>query len=163
MSIVRMARRSPVLLGLGGSLLALGLAIAWWLGSPLFVRSSLVEPPATLGQPVARGEFNQIDALHRGAGFAVIARDGSGTPTLRFEQFSVTNGPDLYVYLARSASPRSSSEVVDGGLEVGRLKAPAGEFGYDLAADLNLGEYRSVVVYCKAFSTIFSVATLAET
>ncbi len=42
-------------------------------------------------------------------------------------------------------------------------EAPAGEFGYDLAADLNLGEYRSVVVYCKAFSTIFSVATLAET
>ena len=41
------------------------------------------------------------------------------------------------------------------------LKGNIGSQNYELPADLDLARFRSVVIYCKRFSTVFSTAELA--
>ena len=50
-----------------------------------------------------------------------------GVYTLRLEDFSVRNGPDLFVYLSPDAAG-----YTDDALELGRLKATDGSFNYEL-------------------------------
>jgi hypothetical protein len=152
-------RRRVVVSAVAVAVLALA-AIAWFLVSPLFIRTSLVEAPAAgVGTPVARGAFNEIDVVHKGRGDAVLARAPDGRLVVQLQDFSVTNGPDLHVFLSRHASPTSDAEVKDGVL-LGKLKASDGAFSYETQEALDPAQFKSVVIHCVAFRTIFSVATL---
>jgi hypothetical protein len=80
---------------------------------------------------------------------------------LRLEDFNAKNGPDLFVGLSGHAMPRSSDEVHQSGyLELARLKANQGNQNYELPADFDLSQYKSVVIYCRAFNVVFSSAEL---
>ena len=164
-------------------LLAVGLPVAWYLGSPLFIRTSLVEPPPSAGAPspaqvstaaptaVAptstspapeptsgperRGTFVGADEFHFGSGTARLIETAPGTWTLRFEGFSVRNGPDLYVYLSPDAAG-----YVDGAVELGTLQATDGDFNTDIPAGTDIDAVRSVVIWCKQFAVQFAVAEL---
>jgi hypothetical protein len=110
---------------------------------------------------VARGTFGEVDAIHKGEGQAVLTRLSDGRYSLRFEAFRVTNGPDLYVYLSGHPAPRSSAhlhQIAD--LEVATLKGNVGDQAYDLPAGFDPTRFKSVVVYCKRFTTVFSTAEL---
>lgn len=157
--------------------------IAWYLGSPLFIRSSLAEPaPAVVPGPTAEsmasqepvpsdapapsgdieapegtrtGSFVGADEFHFGSGTALLIETAPGEWIVRFEDFSVRNGPDLFVYL----SPDSDG-YVDGAIELGPLKATDGSFNTAVPAATNVGEMRSVVIWCKQFAVQFAVAAL---
>ena len=147
-----------------GALLAAAvvLAVGWFLVSPLFIRSTLVEAPKTARvAPIGKGSFNEIDVVHKGRGTATVSRLPDGRLHVQLDDFSVTNGPDLYVYLSKHAAPGGHAQVVDDGVRVGKLKAPEGAFGYETEAAVDPADVKSVVIYCYAFRTIFSVATLA--
>ena len=185
------ARRHP---GRTSALVAAALAVAvpvgWYLGSPIFIRTSLVEPAPIVAeaspvasfaaaqasptpdadrsaQPptasptpvaavvVARGSFSGSDEFHFGRGTASLIEVQPGRYHLRFEDFSVRNGPDLYVYLSPDPNGYAS-----GALELGRLKATDGNFGYDLPAGIDLGRFASAVIWCKQFSHLFATAPL---
>jgi len=137
--------------------LVVGLPVTWYLGSPLVVRTELVEPTggATTGTVLASGTFVGADEFHTGSGRAKIVEVEGGTLALRFDDFSVRNGPDLYVFL--SPSPDG---YADGALELGTLKATDGAFGYDIPSGMEIGGYRSVVIWCKAFAVQFAHASL---
>jgi hypothetical protein len=170
------------------TILALG-ATAWYLASPLFIRTTLVEKPpfeigpragnatasprpastavaeaagseAAVAQVLASGDFSDRDNVHRGRGQALVARAPGGDLLLRFENFSVTNGPDLHVLLSTAERPTTHDEVYDG-VYVGKLKASEGAFHYELPPGTDLQGLRSVVVYCVPFRTIFTSAPLA--
>ena len=192
------ARRHPRASAmLAAGVLAVTVPIGWYLGSPLFVRTSLVEarptvavasspplpsrspapsavasasptapPPSSSVVPptpssptplapitLATGEFSGTDDFHFGRGTASIVQVGPTRYHLRLEDFSVRNGPDLYVYLSRSAN----GSAIDG-LELGRLKATDGSFGYDLPAGVDPGDFASAIIWCKQFSHLFAVA-----
>ncbi len=108
----------------------------------------------------AQGRFRDSDMLHRGSGDAMIYRRADGSLLLRLDNFRVTAGPDLYVYLTRHATPENSKDVKKGFLTVARLKANAGTQDYDLPAGTSLAEFGSVVVYCQVFGVLFSAAPL---
>lgn len=192
------ARRHPGRSAAVGVLaLAIGLPVGWYLGSPLFIRTELVEPapaaltgstaptpplsrdvpansappaavtpepstaPTTVPTPfapsvVVAGEFHGADEFHFGQGSASILETRPGAFTLRFEKFSVRNGPDLFVYL----SPEATG-YADGAVELGRLKATDGAFGYELPDGLDPSDFASAVIWCKQFSVQFAVAPLA--
>lgn len=42
------------------------------------------------------GGFTEVDRIHKGSGKAILVSRGN-EKVLRFEDFQVTNGPDLYV------------------------------------------------------------------
>lgn len=119
-------------------------------------------PAATTDQPVllAQGAFADADAVHQGSGSAGIYRVADGGQILRLEDLRVTNGPDLRIVLARSASPQSSADVRDDYFDLGPLKGNIGNQNYEIPAEVDLSRYGSVVVWCKAFKVLFSAAPL---
>ena len=162
-------RRRAVLGPLGLGLLVVAAAvlagIAWYLVSPLFVdrRVSEATPPDVGAALVAtrRGSLGVVDAIHRGEGQATFYRRPDGTTVLRLEGFRVTNGPDLYVYLSGHPAPRNGAELHQApDYEVAVLKGNVGDQGYELPADWDLAGVKSVVIYCKRFTTVFSTAEL---
>lgn len=163
---LRLPRTRRALLLLAAPFALAGVAVAGYLVSPLFIRPTLVETPqmAQGERLLARGTFDQKDAVHKGSGTALLVRAPDGKVTVRFEDFSVTNGPDLFVYLSGHPRPANARELHQDGLDLnlGRLKAPMGAFAYDIPDDVDLTKVRSVNVYCRAFSTMFSSAELRE-
>lgn len=125
---------------------------------------TIVTPAAVMpDEPVAlsSGAFVGIDAIHSGSGQATIYVLPDGERLLRFTEFEVTNGPDLFVYLSAHPAPRSSAELHEGGaVELGVLKGNIGSQNYVLPSNLAVDTYQSVVIYCKQFSVIFSTAEL---
>jgi len=155
----------PWFVGGPGFLAAIVVAavVANYLGADYFKRTRLdeVDPlagipsaPADSGAVVAEGEFRGADAGHRGSGNARIIRDASGGLVLRLEDFSVTNGPDLFVVLS------SEDGYTDGALNLGDLKATDGNFNYDIPAGTDISKFTSVVVWCRQFDVDFAIATL---
>lgn len=123
--------------------------------------------PVAFGAPptqpvfIATGKFAGTDDVHKGEGRAVIVQLPTGQRFLRFEEFKVTNGPDLYVYLSGHSSPRNRAQLHDGGaFEIGVLKGNIGNQNYELPATVDPTKYRSVVIYCKRFSVLFASAEL---
>jgi hypothetical protein len=162
-----LARKTLVMVG--APFVLVGLAAAWILISPLFIRPTLVEDSPLVAQPaatnatiLARGEFDTKDTVHRGSGRAVLARTPEGKTIVRFEDFSVTNGPDLFVILSAHPRPNNSEELHQGGADInlGPLKAPQGAFSYEIPSDVDLSNVKSVAIYCRAFRVMFSSAEL---
>lgn len=200
------ARRHP---GRSGIVLAMALVVGapltWYLASPIFIRTALIEPAPVVAAPVvaaaptptpsptppateapttgpdatpgptpistppptpepttfqattlASGSFTGTDDFHFGNGTASIIETSPGRYHIRLEDFSVRNGPDLFVYLSPSADGYAK-----GALEVGKLKATDGSFGYDLPAGTDPSTFRSAIIWCKQFSHLFAVAPFA--
>jgi hypothetical protein len=132
------------------------LALGWGLSVP----STAVAQP---GQSVilAIGQWQDIDSFHQTQGKAILVRIPDGRRFIRFEDFRVTNGPDLYVYLSGHPSPRTATQLHEGAaFEVARLKGNIGSQNYELPADLDLSKFKSVAIYCKRFSVMFGSAQL---
>lgn len=94
------------------------------------------------------------DGIHNAQGSARILKLEDGSAVLRLEDFRVTNGPDLYVYLS---TDKGASDYVD----LGRLKAKAGNQNYELPSSVDLSKHDNVVIWCKAFSVYFGGAQQA--
>ena len=110
---------------------------------------------------LSSGNFMDFDSFHRGSGEATIYRGPDGSHVLRFEDLDVTNGPDLRVILTPFANPEVPRDFkVSGYIELGRLKGNRGNQNYLIPNDVDVSIYRSVIIYCKPFSVIFSVASL---
>ncbi|MDE2780816.1 MAG: DM13 domain-containing protein [Chloroflexota bacterium] len=126
----------------------------------------MVEPmPEMTVQPVAlaSGSFRDADSFHRGSGTATIYQVPDGGHVLRFEDFMVTNGPDLRVLLAEPGDPMSRDELQSGGYtHLAKLKGNIGNQNYEIPADIDLSEQNSVIIYCMPFHVIFSVAPLEK-
>jgi hypothetical protein len=69
-----------------------------------------------------------------------------------------TNGPDLVVVL--STDPEGSRGSVSSGLTLGELKANNGNQNYAIPDGTDVSAYRSVIIYCKSFPTVFAYASL---
>ena len=168
-----LVRGSPATPGEIGLLLTVALAVAlpvgYYLASPIWIRTELIEPepaaevvstrspapsaPTAIVEPspsraepelteapqasdaqptpflartIATGTFHGTDDFHFGRG-PPDRRNGSWHYVLRFDDFSVRNGPDLYVYLSpdRAGYGRAhSSWEAQGDRRRLRLRAP---------------------------------------
>ena len=124
------------------------------------------EPTTTAAQeasgPVALsiGDFRDADDFHQGSGTATVYELEDGSRFLRFEDFEVTNGPALRVYLVAHPDPTTNDQVTADYVDLGELKGNIGNQNYEIPADVDLDRYRSVVIWCEPFAVIFSVASL---
>src|SRR6266550_2521190 len=161
--VMRSPRRTAVVVA-AAAIVLLALLLAWYLVAPLFLTQAVSEsaPAARAQSRLAAGRFGVIDGIHKGEGAATLVRLLDGQTVLRLEDdFRVTNGPDLYVYLSGSAAPRTSAALHGtGAFEVAQLKGNMGGQNYALPDDLDLTRFRSVVIYCRRFTTVFSTAQL---
>jgi hypothetical protein len=121
------------------------------------VPEASARPTATawLAAAPRSGTFQGTDDFHFGRGTATLMETAPGEWTIRLDDFSVRNGPDLFVYL----SP-SKRDYADGALEVAKLKATDGSFNVPLPDGADPTDMRSVLIWCKQFSHLFAWATL---
>lgn len=103
---------------------------------------------------LASGEFEDADDLHQGTGTATVYELEDGSHVLRFEDFEVTNGPDLHVFLI----PQDGD--MEGYVDLGSLKGNIGNQNYDIPADVDVSDFGSVLIYCVPFSVEFATASL---
>jgi hypothetical protein len=171
---VRTFAGHPRRIAAASGLLVLGLAAFWYLASPLWIRTTRNEAlptaraaptatatsaaTATPAAPVTlrRGELQYVDNIHNGKG-PVLLVDVGGTRYVRFEDVMITNAPDIHIYLSRDSGGR----YVDANtLYLGPLKATNGSFNYEVPSNVDPAQFRSVVVWCRAFATLITWADL---
>ena len=129
------------------------------------VGETVTEPMLVEAEPVAvkRGSFRDADSFHRGSGEASIYALPDGSLLLRLASFEVTNGPDLRVLLSAHPSPASRDDLEGAGyVEVAKLKGNIGDQNYTIDSSEAIEGQRSVVIYCKPFHVVFSVAELND-
>lgn len=108
---------------------------------------------------LGRGEFGQIDPIHGASGTATIYDLPDGQRVLRLEDFRSTNGPELHVILTTGTEESTFADVGDY-IDLGHLKGNVGNQNYMIGADVDLAPIKAVVIYCKPFRVVFSVASL---
>lgn len=143
-------------------IVAVGVGIYY--GRYYFIRTEVKEDipteMKTLSRQVRAGNFTEIDFIHKGSGAAKILENEGGHKLLRFENFEVTNGPDLYVYLSKSTEPTGDIKDLGDFINLGRLKGNVGDQNYEIAADQNIDGYNTVVIWCQKFGVLFSYAVM---
>jgi hypothetical protein len=124
--------------------------------------ASVVEENRAAATPMtlASGMFHSN--AHETIGNATILSLPDGRRILRLTNFSTSNGPDVRVYLVAASDVTDDETVKQAGfVELGPMKGNKGDQNYDVPADLDLGRYRTVTIWCKRFSVNFGSAPLA--
>ena len=103
-------------------------------------------------QVLKTGEFKGADFFHNAKGQSKIVKTGDQT-FLRFENFEVTNGPDLRVYL-------TSDGDIKNGIQLEKLKGSTGDQNY-LLDNVDIGIYDTVIIYCQPFGVYFGQAEMS--
>ncbi|MGB5243901.1 MAG: DM13 domain-containing protein [Lutimonas sp.] len=99
-------------------------------------------------QKVYQGSF--VSVAHPTSGIASTNKEKT---LLEFKNFKTDKGPKLDVYLAKESDPKNY-------INLGELKGIEGDFTYDLPSNVNLAEYKFVVIWCVEFSVSFGHAEL---
>jgi len=143
------------------------LGVAWWLISPLFINKSINEKAEEIQKimPIienqkpaelvvtSQGNFIGADDFHKAKGTAKLLRV-EDKYFIRFEDdFKVTNGPDLFIYLGKNGSYTKEAKI-------SVLKGNIGGQNYEIPSDINPLDYNEVWVWCRAFSVPFGHAVL---
>jgi hypothetical protein len=120
------------------------------------VATATPAPASQTGSVLATGQLQGTDSFHFGSGTVRLLRGPDGQVLLRFEDYEVRNGPDLFVYL----TPDPAGDVgAEGALDLGAIKATRGNVNYELPAGVDASAFRSAVIWCRSFDVNFAVAT----
>lgn len=108
---------------------------------------------------LAQGSFYNL--FHLGSGQALVYQLADGSRILRLQDFEVDNGPELHVYLFPNDPVTTSIGVeISGSYDLGHLKGNIGDQNYEIPADLDLSQFKSVVIWCQPFRVTFIAAPL---
>lgn len=106
---------------------------------------------------LASGDFQKSE--HPTSGNAQIVMQ-NGKKYLKFDSsFQSDSGPDLFVVLHRQASPKNYGKADY--VNLGRLKKVSGQQMYIIPNGVNIGNFKSVVIWCRKFNATFGFAPLS--
>ena len=129
--------------------------------------TAIAEPDTVMEEAMPEAEMSLLaqgtfyNLFHIGSGQALIYQLADGTRILRLQDFEVDNGPELHVYLFPNDPVTTSIGVdVPGSFDLGHLKGNIGDQNYEIPADLDLSQFKSVVIWCQPFKVTFIAAPL---
>ncbi len=147
------------------------LGVGYWLVSPIFINHRVSEslplaptqvtPPdgqnsavqSSGTQVIATGSFHDVLAGHHAKGVANLLKINSAY-YIRFEDdFEITNGPDLVVYLGKD-------NHYDPAAKIAGLKGNIGSQNYEIPSVIDVSQYDEVWIWCRSFSVPFGAASL---
>lgn len=167
-----------------------GLPVAYYLLSPLWINvevnesfptaaaevsvqatqamsTAMAEPDKVMAEAMPAAEMTILtegsfyDIIHIGSGRAIVYQLADGSRVLRLQDFEVDNGPELHVYLVPiDPVPSSVGVEIAGSVDLGLLKGNIGDQNYGIPADLDLSQFKSVVIWCQPFRVPFIAAPL---
>ena len=76
----------------------------------------------------------------------------NGQYKVQLENFSVTGGPDLKVYLSKAATPTDF-------VNLGNLTS---QMVYPIPASVDVKSYSHVLIHCQQYNHLFAIATLTQ-
>jgi hypothetical protein len=76
----------------------------------------------------------------------------NGLWKLQLENFSISEGPDLKVYLSKTSAPNDF-------INVGNLTSST---IYNVPAQIDFNQYKYVLIHCQQFDHLFAIATLTQ-
>jgi Electron transfer DM13 len=121
-----------------------------------------VEPSANAPRELLMGEL--ISHEHASSGRVIILELSDGSRILRIEGLDTSDGPDLRVWLSDAAVIEGAAgwHVFDDGayLDLGALKANKGDHNYAIPPGAELGDYKSISIWCARFAVSFAAAEL---
>jgi hypothetical protein len=122
--------------------------------------SQLGDRRAPVPEILSTGTFRSLE--HETTGTARVVRLGDGRPLVRFEDFATSSGPDVIVMLSETPATEDDWYAYDDGefVALGPLKGNIGTQNYGVPRDVDISDYRSVVVWCRRFTVGFGAAPL---
>jgi len=184
-----MPRLSAIRVAAAASAILL-VAIGWYLGSPLVIRTTVNEPLPTFAASVPtasglspaatagasaipaststtsvshRGQLQYVDALHNGTGTVFLGVTSRCCPVgdQYFLRFEDVAITNAPDVHVYLSKDRGGKWNEATSKYIGPLKATNGSFNYDVAPG-DAGEYASVVVWCRAFAVLVTWADLGR-
>lgn len=157
------------------------LVVGWWLVSPLFFDKVVNEAPvsSSSGSNMKEQEentmketdsssqdemtndtmkVNELVGIFQGADENHDAKGkvSISGKNIRLENFEVTNGPDLYVYLVEEGQETKK------GISLGELKGNIGNQNYEIPGDHSASSGMQIVIWCKQFNVDFGRAEIGK-
>jgi len=146
-----------------GIVLLLAGAFLYWTVSPLFINKKVDDKlPEILIEnttdttdhesALATKSFQLIGTKGHPASGSIRVLTGEQN-VIRYENYSGTNGPDLYVYLAKDLEAKEF-------VSLGRSQGNQGNINYPVPDEVRLDEYKYVMTWCRAFGVLFDYAEI---
>ena len=149
-----------ILITIGLAIVGVGIYYGRFLFTKKVVKEDIPAEMKATGRVTKEGNFVEVDFIHKGSGAAKLIADANGHKLLRLENFQVTNGPDLYVYLTKNPQPTKNKSSLGDFINLGRLKGNVGDQNYEIAASQNTDGYNTAVIWCQRFGALFSYAVM---
>ncbi len=89
----------------------------------------------------------------RVSGKAIISQAYNGQYSLILDSVTISNGPDLYVYLSKEVQPVNF-------ISLGKLKATMGTQVYAINGMPDFSEYKYALIHCQQYNHLFGSALL---
>ena len=77
------------------------------------------------------------------------------TFTLQLLNVTISNGPDLHVYISKEVQPVNF-------IDLGKLKSTMGNQVYEIPGNPDFAEYKYALVHCKQYNHLFGSAILGQ-
>ena len=108
-------------------------------------------PPDTASLIVVKGAFANGPNGNVSGNAAVYLQNGKYT--LALESVTISNGPDLHVYLSKEATP---ADFID----LGKLKSTTGNQLYNITGSPDFTVYKYALIHCQQYNHLFGIAPL---
>jgi len=126
--------------------------------------ATLVAPSTTVVQPtpaagpvkVTTGNLRGL-AGHYGRGTAAVYRLMDGSHFVRLEDLETPRAPAVYVYLV----PNANQTGPGGRVNLGPLRGNQGSQNYVIPRDVDVSQFKTVLLWCDRFETPIANATQA--
>src|SRR5215211_2949636 len=139
---------------------AFGVALGFFFFPFVFPPPAAMEELTDRSPLVATGTFvhaNTSDPVHYGRGKVSVYERS----VFLESDFEVGPGPAFHVYLVPKANIRGNAGVTDTMfVDLGGLRAFKGSQRYPIPAGVDLKNYPSVIIWCRAFGVLISPADL---
>lgn len=118
------------------------------------------------GMTSLNGMFDQMSGPMSVSGAVKVAEDSASKKyQLIITGLKVTgSGSNLHVWYSKEADPAklTTADQVKSGLDLGPLKATAGDSTYPLDASIDVTQYKSVVIFDNTANSVFGAAPLTK-
>jgi hypothetical protein len=112
---------------------------------------------------IAGGDLIAGQPAIEAEGILSVYELADGRSVLRFDDFHITNVPGMQVWLSGTARPVDEEELQEGGIYqiIEDLQGNIGGQTYILAADVDLSQYNSIVIYSETLGIVAGYAPFA--
>lgn len=128
------------------------------------IKPTVAGPTVFLKQSVAIQSGSFLSAEKPTTGTAKIVTENGQRYLILDEAFSTSEqGPDLHILLDTTDKPPQQYQNLDNAVNLGKLQKYSGMQRYPIPANINLANYKSVVIWCQMANATFGYAPLGRT